>query len=131
MKKTSIYIIVLLLVAFLTTGGTYAFFTGVIQRNNAVNMASHQLKVKYSGNVDIGGEIELVKTKEEGFRRELNIGLDQNSVPAAANFFINVDNITEGYQNKALKWEIYELLNGKENYINSGNFQNVRSNSVQ
>ena len=131
MKKKTIYVISLFLVAILAIGGTYAFFTTVIQRNNAINLVSHQLKVTYSGNVQISGEIELVKTKEEGFRRELIIGLEENSVPAAANFFINVDTITEGFQNKALKWEIYELLNGEEKHINDGNFEHVTSNSVQ
>lgn len=130
MKKVSIYVISLFLVAILAIGGTYAFLTAVVGNNNAINMGSHQLKVKYSGNEKISGEIELVKTKEEGFRRELNIGLETNSLPAAANFFIRVENITEGFQNKALKWEIYELLNGEEQYINSGDFENVTSNTT-
>ena len=107
MKKVSIYVILLLLVLVITISGTYAFFTAVAQRENAIDTGTHQLQVKYSGDVAISGEIELVRTKEEGFRRELNIQLGTNSVSAVANFFIRVDEITEGFQNKALKWEIY------------------------
>ena len=129
MKKVSIYVISVSLIATLAIGGTYAFFTAVIQRNNAVETGSHQLQVQYSGDVAISGEIELVRTKEEGFRRELDIALGPKSVDAAANFFIQVDTITEGFQNKALKWEIYELINEEEKYINSGNFLNINSNS--
>jgi len=135
MKKVSIYVISLLLVTVITISGTYAFFYAAAQNNQAVNTGSHQLLVKYSGDVAISGEIELVRTKEEGFRRELDISLDEKSVSAAANFFIRVDNITEGFQNEALKWEIYELLTDSENnktekYINSGNFKNINSNTI-
>ena len=105
MKKVSIYVISLLLIAVVSISGTYAFFTAVIQRDNAVDTGSHQLQVQYSGDVAISGEIELVRKKEEGFRRELDIALGPKSVNAAANFFIQVDTITEGFQNKALKWE--------------------------
>ena len=131
MKKTIIYVIILLVVAALSISGTYAFFSTMTQNSNAVDTGSHQLQVQYSGDVAISGEIELVRTKEEGFRRELNIGLSPNSVPAAANFFLRVDEITEGFQHKALKWEIYELKDGKEEYIKSGNFLNITSNSTQ
>ena len=73
----------------------------------------------------------MVRTKEEGFRRQLSIGISENSVAAAANIFMHIDNITEGFQNKALKWEVYELINEKEIYINSGNFKNIKSNSIE
>lgn len=131
MKKTITYIISLFLVAIFTIGGTYAFFTSSVQRNNAIASGSHQLQVIYSGDIEIGGQIELVKTKSEGFRRELKIGLSEKSVAATANIFMHIDNITKGFQNKALKWEIYELLNGEETYINSGDFESITSNSVK
>jgi len=130
MKKRSVYVILLLLVSVLAISGTYAFLTALAESNNAINTGSHQLQVEYSGDVQISGNIELVKAKEEGFRRELSIGLKTNSVPAAANFFIRVDNISQGFQIDALKWEIYEIINNNESYINSGTFKNITSNTT-
>lgn len=131
MKKVSIYVISLILVAFLAISGTYAFFTSITQRNNAVVTSAHQLQVQYSGDAAISGEIELVRTKNEGFRREFSIGLGAKSIPAVANFYIYVEHITEGFQNKALKWEIYEVINNTEHYMNSGTFEEVNSNTKQ
>lgn len=130
MKKIGIYVITLLLVSVITISGTYAFFTVVTERNNALDSGTHQLLVKYTGDAAISGTVDLVKNKEEGFRRVLTIGLDENSLDAVANIFIKVDEITEGFQNDAFKWEIYELINNEEKYMKSGTFLNITSNST-
>lgn len=113
MKKIIIYATVLLLVTVITVSGTYAFFAATTTTGNMNNMGTHQVQVRYSGDVKIDGFIDLARNKEEGFRRTVKIGKADDSVPVTASIYIYLANISEGFANKALKWEIYEV-NGEE-----------------
>lgn len=126
MKKILTYALILTVVALVTISGTYALFTASTstELNNA---GAHQVQVRYTGDTQIEGFIELVKTKEEGFRRVIRIGKGEDSVPVTASIYMYLTEITEGFTSKALKWEIYKISDGEEIYINDGTFENAES----
>lgn len=121
MKKTPKMLIILLVVAILTIGGTYAFFSATINTQQ-FTMKSHQLEVIYTGDEEINGGLDLVKDKSGGYRREVSIGLSENSVGAAANIYISIAQITSTLATEALTWEIYRLENGVETLYDEGTF---------
>lgn len=122
MKKTLTYATILLIVAIITISGTYAFFTATITTENPMAVEAHQLEVIYTGDTEINGGLDLVKDKSGGYRREVSIGISENSVGASANIYINIDQITTILATEALNWEIYKLENGVETEYNKGTF---------
>lgn len=121
MKKKVILVTTLILVTIIAVGGTYAFLSSIITRNT-FNAQSHKLEVIYRGDTEINGLLELVKSKEAGYRREVSIGLSENSVGATANLFIYIETITSNLAVTGLKWEIYRINGESETYVNSGTF---------
>lgn len=129
MKKVITYVIVLSLVAIVTMSGTYAFFhTSALASNAIDNLTTHEIKVIYSGDTEIDGFIELVKSKEEGFRRVVSISLDTGSIDAAGNLYVYLDEITSGFSStRCFKWELYEIKGNEEEYISDGSFYGYNS----
>ena len=121
MKKTLTYILVLSLVAIITAGSTYAYFVAVIDGGGQLAQ-THVLEVIYTGDTEIKGNLDLVTSKEGGHNRTISIRLSENSVGAAANFYIAIDEITSTLATEALNWEFYHLVNGEEEYVDSGTF---------
>ena len=121
MKKTLTYILILSIVTILTVSVTYAYFSATTSTNTPTAQ-THQLEVIYTGDTEISGNLNLVKTKEQGFKRTVSIGLSENSVGAAANLYISIEQITSTLATDALTWELYKLTDGEEVYVNSGTF---------
>lgn len=128
MKKIIMYAITLFLVAIFTIAGTYAYLRGEVTSRQAVDYGTMQLQVIYKGAEPIEGELELVKSKEEGVKRELSIALADNLFQASANFYIHAEVIDAGFASPAFKWEFYEVIDGKEVYLNSGTLEGLTSN---
>lgn len=126
MKKILTYAIILTLVALITIAGTYAAFTASTS-SQQIDIGAHQIQVIYDGDEKIDGYIELVKTKEEGFRRIISIGLGEDSVDTDGNIYFYLDEISEGLASKALKWEIYKLNNETETLVQKGTFEGCES----
>lgn len=121
MKKILKVLLLLLVVAVVTIGITYAFFTATIELPE-FTVDAHQLEVIYIGDEEINGVLNLVKDKNGGYRREVSIGLSENSVGAAANIYISIGQITDTLATEALNWEIYRLENGVETLYDQGTF---------
>ena len=121
MKKSLTYATIFLMIAIITIGGTYAFFTA-ITTNNQLLTGTHQLEVIYTGDTEINGNLDLVKDKSGGHRRQVSIRLSTNSVGASANIYINVDQITSALATDALIGEIYKIENNQEIKIDDGTF---------
>lgn len=121
MKKIIAYIFVLLIVAIITIGSTYAFFTASITEDPFTSQ-THQLEVIYTGDTAISGGLDLVRDKTGGHHREVSIGLSENSVGAAANLYIHVESITSTLATEALTWEIYKKVNNQEELVKTGTF---------
>ena len=110
-------------------GGTYAYFSSIVEKTNSVETGALQMQVIYSGAEAIEGELELTTSKEGGVRREMSIALAETSLQTQANFYIHAENISEGFATPAFKWEFYEVKDGKEKYINSGTLEGLTSNN--
>lgn len=128
MKKILTYGITLFLVAIFTMGGTYAYFSSMVEKTNSIELGTLQMQVIYSGAEAIEGELELVTKKEDGVRRELSIALAETSLQTKANFYIHAETISEGFATPAFKWEFYEIKDGVEEYINSGTLEGLVAN---
>jgi hypothetical protein len=126
MKKVLTYAFVLLIVTIITVSGTYAVFTINENIGGEVELGAHEIKVIYSGDIQINGVIDLVRDKSGGFRRTVNIALAEGSVATAANIYIFLSEV-QGLNCQALKWEIYSLDNDEETYLDSGTFLNYTS----
>lgn len=122
MKKATVYIIMLLIVAIISVGGTYALFRATVNENNAIGTQADTLEIEYTGDIEINGALHLTKIKEGGHRRVIKIGLSEQSVGIAAHLYIQIKNISPKLAVNGLKWEVYTLKNGVETYYNSGTF---------
>jgi len=124
MKKVLLYLLLLLGVAVVTIGVTYAFFSSTTRINNKNIGKTNKLEVLYSGDTAISGSLKIVKDKSGGFRRQISIGLEEDSVNAKANIYIAIDEITSTIATNSLKWEIYKIENGIESQtaIKKGSF---------
>lgn len=121
MKNIPKIIMILLIVAIITIGVTYAFFFATIDLPE-FTVNSHQLEVIYTGDTEINGHLPLVKDKSDGYRRVVSIGLTENSVGASAHIYIAIDQITATLATEALTWEIYSLENDVETLYAQGTF---------
>lgn len=122
MKKTLTYGLILLIVTIITVSGTYAFFTATTTAEEPIAVESHQLEVIYMGDTEINGGLDLVRDKSGGHRRQVSIALSENSVGAAANIYININQITSTLATDALTWEVYKLENEEEIEYSNGTF---------
>ena len=122
MKKILTYATILLIVAIISVSGTYAFFAASVSTEDPISGTAHHLEVRYNGDEEINGGLELVTDKSEGHRREVSIALAENSIDALANIYIYIDQISPGLASEALVWEVYTLENGVEVKYDEGSF---------
>lgn len=128
MKKGIIYISVILLLAIVTSGATYAYLTAVTNSGtNTVSTSGAKIEVVYSGGTAIEGPISMSLDKSGGLNTTVNIRITENSVAAKANLFINVNQITSSLATDALIWEVYKTVDGVESFVGSGTFLDCKA----
>lgn len=128
MKKTFIYIIAILLLVVITVSGTYAYYVSITSsNNNAVTTDSSELKIIYTGDNAITGDLNLVNSKEEGHKATVKIALSNDSVDGKADMYIKVDSIGQDLASNAFIWETYRTYNGTEIFVSSGTFEGASS----
>ena len=123
MKKILTYVIVLTLIALLTIGATYAAFTATVESRTNIDVGTHQIKIIYNGGGEFDGFIDLVESKEDGFRKVVSIAIARDSVDTTGSIYFYLEDISEGLATSALKWEVYKYENETETYIDSGTFE--------
>lgn len=122
MKKIIIYTLSIILIIVITVGSTFAYFTSTINNNNNIKTNSSKLEVIYTGGTAINGNLNLVNSKEEGYKTTVNIKLSEESVDAKADLFIHINKITSTLANEALNWEVHKQYEGVETFVDSGTF---------
>ena len=128
MKKITIYISTILILSIITVGATYAYLVASTNSvKNAIDGTSAELIVNYTGGTKIEGSMSLSKDKSGGHNTTVNISLDDNSVIAQADLFININSISSSLATEGLVWEVYKTVNGTESYIGTGNFSTCYS----
>lgn len=121
MKKVITYAITLLVVTLLTVSGTYAYFSATVGKNQTLGETA-RLEAIFTGDAALNKELILGKSKEQGYSRTISIGLAEDSLEAAANLYIYVEQISTTLATDALNWELYRIENGTEKHVKSGTF---------
>ena len=125
MKKSLIYtIIVVVCIALITISGTYAFFMFTINGSTPTNTASSNFEISYvGGGSTFDGPLNLVSTKEDGYKKTLKLKVVNGSVDAKLNLYIQIESISQNLAVEAFKWEIYGYNSSSQQvYTNSGTF---------
>lgn len=130
-RQTIITIIAIIIFGITVAGSTYAFYTASIStRNNAINATGSELTVNYTGETEVEFPVNITSTKVEEQSATVNISIGENSVPAKASLFLNIQEI-EKIAVEGFVWEVYGYLEGATTpvYTNSGNFAGKSSTS--
>lgn len=123
MKRIIIYISIIMMITIITAGATFAYLTASINStSNSISTEGAELKVAYTGGTKIEGYLSMSENKSGGLNTTVNIRLEEDSVKAKSNLYININQITSDLASAGFKWEVYKIINGEENFVNSGNF---------
>lgn len=129
MKKLTLYIISILLLAIAVIGGTYAFYqSSSTTGNSAVSEDSSNFAVIYNPGDPISGHINIINDTDDDLKLKTTarIKMAPDSIDANAQLFINLEEITTNLINEeGLKWEIKGYINGSLKYSNKGNFAQI------
>lgn len=126
MKKTTLYIAIVLLLTIITVGGTYAFLSTTIGYN-IINPNASKIDIVYSKGDPIDGNLNLVNNKEEGFNTTVSIGLANGSLAVKADLYIDIEKISEELATDALNWEVYKVQNEVETRASLGTFAKCKN----
>lgn len=130
-RQTIITIIEIIIFGITVAGSTYAFYTASIStKKNMLSASGSELTVNYTGQSSIDGPINVTNSRIEGQSATVNISLGENSVPAKASLFLNIQKI-EKVAVEGFIWEVYGYLDGNSTpvYTDSGNFKDKSANS--
>lgn len=122
MKKTILYILLMLIIMAITVSGTYAFFTATNNSQNEFKSDANKFEVIYTGGKVISGPLTLRNSKDENNKTTINIGVTQDSVLGKANIYLKIEEIDEVLATDALIWEVYDTTNETEELIATGDF---------
>lgn len=128
MKKIITYISIILLITVITTGATYSYLVSTTKSNNNKLIGEGaELKVVYTGGVNLEGEISPGLDKDSGLNTTVYIGITEDSVVPKANLYINVDSISSPLASSGFIWEVYKTVNGQKTFYDSGTFIECRA----
>ena len=116
-------ILIIFLLIIVVAGGTYAFFSTSLSPKNTANFNTSIMNIAYSGGNEISGAMQMVATREEGFKTEINIHTTNNSVAPKISLFININEITENLRIEGLIWEVCAERSGNQTVCKIGNFR--------
>ena len=105
-RQTIITIISIIIFGITVAGSTYAFYTASIStKKNMLSASGSELTVNYTGQSSIDGPINVTNSRIEGQSATVNISLGENSVPAKASLFLNIQKI-EKVAVEGFIWEV-------------------------
>ena len=121
MKKTIIYIIVLLISVIITSGVTYAYLRANVTKDS-IDTDATQIEVIYTNGNKIDEKMSLGNSKEDGYNTTVYIRQTNNSVPVKASIFIDINSISPYLASQGFIWEVYKTYNGTTTKAGEGNF---------
>ncbi len=132
MKKKIIYsVLAVLLIIFVVSGATYAYFSSVATSNNSnVSATSEKYEIIYHGGTEINGNIKMLADHVGADNTTVEIGLASGvNVDVTATLFINITEISQSLAVPGFKWAVYRISGNNEILENSGNFSGATVNS--
>ena len=125
MNKYKLYMIMGIILLVLSITGSLAYY---FWRSSSDTLLSGNLclpEISFTGGATINGKLKPVANKEEGLIKEVEVNLHKtcNNDTAVMNLYLSLDLLPTELQENTF---VYELYNGDNERISSGNFSDKR-----
>ena len=130
-KQLVLSITIVLLLAIIISGSTFAYFSTVVKgQGNDVLANSADYGVIYNKGNPLTGDIEPVISKDDGLNTSVNIKLSKALSGVTGDILLNVTNISNNLKISGFKWESYKVEGNTETLLKSGNFADVTNGGI-
>ncbi len=129
MKKIidgAVAVVAVITIMVLTFGATYAWFISSTKTDNVDLVKSGKLDIVYNkGNDVVDGELVPSSSKDVGIKTSVTIRRTEDSVNGLATITLHLDEFPEVLKTSALKWEVYQNINGETTLYKQGDFRSA------
>ena len=124
MNKYKLYMIFGIVLLVLSITGSLAYY---VWSSSTTSIAGNLClpEIYFTGGATINGKLKPVSSKEEGLIKEIEVNLHKtcNNDTAVMNLYLSLDLLPTALQENTF---VYELYNGNNERISSGNFSDKR-----
>ena len=124
MNKYKLYMILGIILLVLSITGSLAYY---VWSSSTTSIAGNLClpEIYFTGGATINGKLKPVSSKEEGLIKEIEVNLHKtcNNDTAVMNLYLSLDLLPTALQENTF---VYELYNGNNERISSGNFSDKR-----
>ena len=128
MNKYKLYMIVGIVLLVLSIAGSLAYY---VWSSSTTSIAGNLClpEIYFTGGATINGKLKPVSSKEEGLIKEIEVNLHKtcNNDTAVMNLYVSLDLLPTTLQENTF---VYELYNGNNERISSGNFSNKKQGDI-
>ena len=127
MNKYKLYMILGIILLVLSITGSLAYY---VWSSSTTSIAGNLClpEIYFTGGATINGKLKPVSSKEEGLIKEIEVNLHKtcNNDTAVMNLYLSLDLLPTTLQENTF---VYELYNGNNERISSGNFSDKKQGS--
>ena len=128
MNKYKLYMIFGIVLLGLSITGSLAYY---IWSSTTTSISGNLClpEIYFTGGATINGKLKPVSSKEEGLIKEIEVNLHKtcNNDTAVMNLYLSLDLLPTALQENTF---VYELYNGNNERISSGNFSNKKQGDI-
>ena len=128
MNKYKLYMILGIILLVLSITGSLAYY---VWSSSTTSIAGNLClpEIYFTGGATINGKLKPVSSKEEGLIKEVEVNLHKtcNNDTAVMNLYLSLDLLPVALQENTF---VYELYNGNNERISSGNFSNKKQGDI-
>ena len=128
MNKYKLYMILGIILLVLSITGSLAYY---VWSSSTTSIAGNLClpEIYFTGGATINGKLKPVSSKEEGLIKEIEVNLHKtcNNDTAVMNLYLSLDLLPTTLQENTF---VYELYNGNNERISSGNFSNKKQGDI-
>lgn len=128
MNKYKLYMIFGIVLLVLSITGSLAYY---VWSSSTTSISGNLClpEIYFTGGATINGKLKPVSSKEEGLIKEVEVNLHKtcNNDTAVMNLYLSLDLLPTALQENTF---VYELYNGNNERISSGNFSNKKQGDI-
>ena len=128
MNKYKLYMIVGIVLLVLSITGSLAYY---VWSSSTTSISGNLClpEIYFTGGATINSKLKPVSSKEEGLIKEVEVNLHKtcNNDTAVMNLYLSLDLLPTALQENTF---VYELYNGNNERISSGNFSNKKQGDI-
>ena len=128
MNKYKLYMILGIILLVLSITGSLAYY---VWSSSTTSIAGNLClpEIYFTGGATINSKLKPVSSKEEGLIKEIEVNLHKtcNNDTAVMNLYLSLDLLPVALQENTF---VYELYNGNNERISSGNFSNKKQGDI-